>query len=255
MLHAIGAWSVHDSPTPRPLAHHGHKHLQATSITNHLNTPTFKKYPPLRPSSTSFNVLPTLRLPGSNVWPDYEADLTASNYTTDRTPEIEATAMQSEVAFPSVSLRARARNQDQPVSTHRALPASLNHERSAGIEAQYSPCDKEEYKRNTVERAVGETSDKALQCPVPNCGYQKAFSGQYELDRHLKGQHYLTPSGGDRHFYQCAESCCPSKTKLWSRLDKFRKHTRLAHPELIVDEHIKRYAMLYSRHTVRITMN
>lgn len=87
-----------------------------------------------------------------------------------------------------------------------------------------------------VDRSVGMAAvarstknGKTYACQIAGCSYQKPFTRQYELTRHLKDLHYIRPSGGDRDFYMCAIAHCSQRTKLWTRVDKFRGHIRKAH--------------------------
>lgn len=80
---------------------------------------------------------------------------------------------------------------------------------------------------------------KTFHCSVVGCEYQGTFRRQYELARHLKGQHFIAPFGGDKHFYKCADIGCPLSAKLWTRVDKFRRHIRQTHPNARADEHVK----------------
>lgn len=87
----------------------------------------------------------------------------------------------------------------------------------------------------------GVAKHKVYQCDIPGCGYQKAFSRQYELKRHRKGQHHLAPPGGDVHFYRCVAAQCSTKADIWSRRDRFRNHVKQDHPEVQLEDHIKAY--------------
>ena len=80
---------------------------------------------------------------------------------------------------------------------------------------------------------------KHLKCPIPGCGRTKDFRGRWEVKRHIKDLHPEQPEVGDLHLYRCAVLRCDHHHKVWRRLDKFRDHVRLRHPDLDLASHIQ----------------
>jgi len=118
-------------------------------------------------------------------------------------------------------------------------PAHLTHDIEPDVKPAYilSRGQRLTYDTYAVPKQV--KTKRPLRCSVTGCTYDKPFSRQYELTRHMMTIHHVAMSGNTYDFYECAVADCPTKPRLWARRDKFVAHTRGAHPELKEDDHIQ----------------